>query len=427
MKKTVFIIEKVLLAILCGFLLIIPFDKYLGKILCYSAVVFWLALNILKYKSKFYRGFFSRTFSNKAIAVFFLAAVISTIFSLKPYHSQEILFQRYLPYFVLFFLGVDLTRNSIGPVLGSFFGRKISLSNIGIIAGSFLLLGAIIGIGGVWDYFRFHPGRLWTVFGKKISFYMLPVYLVYFTPFSFAFFVCAKNKLLKAVGFITFGLLFFVLVCNGSRGAWVAVAISLIFIVLFSKRKKYIFFSFLIAVVILLIMPQNYQQRMKGILNPSAQKSYIVRKELSGSAIRIFKDYPIFGIGPGMYEKLLYEYAPVGGYSEGNNFHVHNTYLEVLCEMGIVGLLAFLWIFVVFFKNVFRPIRLCRDRNSQVIQIGLAGSILAGLIFALSCTIITVGFQDTPIFWLLFGVVAGSIPQEKRNISEMKQSYIRVL
>ena len=155
MKKTLSALEKILLAAVCGILFVAPFDKHLVKILYYLALALWLALNIIKYKSKFYKGLFSCTSSSITIAVFFLAAVISTIFSLKPYHSQEILFQRYFPYFVLFFLGADLVRNSVGPLSVNFRGKKVCFSNLSIVIGSFLLLGVIIGAGGVRDYFRF--------------------------------------------------------------------------------------------------------------------------------------------------------------------------------------------------------------------------------------------------------------------------------
>ena len=75
MKKTSVILEKILLAVLCGILFAAPFNKHLVKILYYLALALWLALNILKYKSKFYKGFFSYTSSGKAIVVFFFEAL----------------------------------------------------------------------------------------------------------------------------------------------------------------------------------------------------------------------------------------------------------------------------------------------------------------------------------------------------------------
>lgn len=411
--KTSNILEKILLAVFCGIILAAPFSKHTLKLLYYSVLALWLALNILKYRGKFYGGFFPYTSFNRAIAVFFLATVISTIFSLNPYHSQEILFQRYTPYFILFFLGVKLTRSSSNAVTVNFFGRRVVFSNLHIIMGSFLLLSVFINIGGVWDYFRYRPDRLWTVFGREVSFKMLPVYLVYLIPLNAGLFIYTKNKLLKLVSLINFGLLFFVLICTGSRGALVAVATSLILVVLLSKKKRYIFFFLSLVIVTTFIMPQHYRQRAKDILYPFSKNTFVSRKGLFGFAVDIFTMRPAFGAGIGMYEVLP---SPAKKFAaKETHLHAHNTYLEVLCEIGIVGLLAFLWIFVLFFKKAFRTIRLCRGNDVQVIQIGLIGLIFASLIFALSCTIITVGFQDAVIFWLLFGVSCGLISKDTKQ------------
>ena len=162
-------------------------------------------------------------------------------------------------------------------------------------------------------------------------------------------------------------------------------------------------------------MPQDRQQRVKAIVYPFAKNTFVTRKSLFSFAGDLFMMKPVFGVGVGIYEVLP---SPVKEFAvKGMHLHAHNTYLEVLCEMGVVGFLAFLWIFVVFFKNVFRSIRLCQDINIQAIQIGLVGSIVASLIFALSCTIIIVGLQDAVVFWILFGVATGVIFQEKINLA----------
>ena len=48
-----------------------------------------------------------------------------------------------------------------------------------------------------------------------------------------------------------------------------------------------------------------------------------------------------------------------------------------------------------------------KDNNIRAIQIGLMGAIIANLMYAMSCTIITVGIQEAVLFWLLFGVSCG--------------------
>jgi O-antigen ligase len=124
-------------------------------------------------------------------------------------------------------------------------------------------------------------------------------------------------------------------------------------------------------------------------------------------AIKIFRDFPFFGAGLGMYEELFGKYwCPPLGYEAISYLHAHNTYLEIFSEMGIVGFLAFLWIFAVFFKNTFKTIRNISS-DKQVILLGLTGSLIATLIFALFCSIILVGVEISALFWFLFGMASG--------------------
>jgi len=55
------------------------------------------------------------------------------------------------------------------------------------------------------------------------------------------------------------------------------------------------------------------------------------RSELFAKAIDVFKEYPVFGAGVGNYIEMTNEYTDV-----------HNTYLQVLCEQGSVGLIMFI-------------------------------------------------------------------------------------
>jgi O-antigen ligase len=89
------------------------------------------------------------------------------------------------------------------------------------------------------------------------------------------------------------------------------------------------------------------------------------------------------------------------------NLHAHNTYLEIASEMGTVGILAFLGIFLVFFAKALKKIPQLDKQGQEdekAMFLGLLGTILCILIFAFSTTIITVGVNNSLYFWLLFGM-----------------------
>jgi O-antigen ligase len=105
--------------------------------------------------------------------------------------------------------------------------------------------------------------------------------------------------------------------------------------------------------------------------------------------------------------------------SEELNLHAHNTYLEIAAEAGIIGLLAFISIFIIFFGNAFR---VSRDmgryfsKEEQGIFLGLLAAVLATLIFASSSTIIIVGVNNPVYFWIIFGMSAGMLARYESKI-----------
>ena len=56
------------------------------------------------------------------------------------------------------------------------------------------------------------------------------------------------------------------------------------------------------------------------------------RFDLYEIAYKAFSQSPIFGIGAGLFKEVTHAYTDV-----------HNAYLQVLCEQGIIGLILFIF------------------------------------------------------------------------------------
>lgn len=399
MQKLKIYLEKVIVINFCIFLFVAPYSKHLVKVYFSLGIVGWLLLNILNYKNKFYRGIIPPNPLNKPILLFLIASVFSVIFSSDPYHSQSIFFERYLPYVMLFWMATGLTQNINRD--------KNTLKNLHILVLSFLLSGIFLGIGAVRDYFLFSPYRLFTVFGKEISFHMLGLYLTYFIPMSFVLLSFSK-RWYRWLGFISLVLLVPSWVWHASRAVWISAILGLLIISttswLKNKNRKSPLLLFLILIFVFFIFTSKfYPTRLKKMFE------YSDRLAIMEVAVKMFENFPLFGAGLGMYEKSFSKYwQPPPGYEKFSYLHAHNTYLEVLSEMGIVGFLAFLGIFVAFLKKAFKAIKnISSDR--EIILLGLTGNLIATLILALFGSIILVGVQGPALFWFLFGMAAGCL------------------
>ena len=411
MNRLLWCLEKILLINFSVLLIFSPYHKSIPKVCFCVGIVFWCVMNIVRYRKGWFRTFITDTFLNKPLYIFLGVTICTILFSRNPYHSQSIFFERYLPYFFLFWMGAGLIR--WGTTLETENRPLISFQNVHILIFAFLLSGLIFGLGGVWDYFRFHPHRLWTTFGREISFRMFPLYLVYYIPLSFALALFSR-RWLRVIALVNLFLLIPCWVWQGSRMAWVAIPLSLL-IITFIKDRKWVPILLLFFVMVELFLFSDNQRQIFSAL--FIADTWELPFEFWTIAITIFKDHPLFGAGIGMYENLYRQYEHLLQFSQtgAKYLHAHNVYLETMAEMGIAGILAFLGTFIVFFKTAFHSIRATADEY-QTILLGLMGTILATLLLGFWGSIITVGVQGAAMFWFLFGIAAGLVVRQDREV-----------
>src|SRR5690606_26241758 len=90
------------------------------------------------------------------------------------------------------------------------------------------------------------------------------------------------------------------------------------------------------------LLPASVKQRHnKGFFDLQSNYSNWFRKRMVEISAQIAKDHMPWGIGrrnfPKVHEKLK---TP----EEEISPHAHNNYLQILCEMGVLGVTAFVWI-----------------------------------------------------------------------------------
>ena len=73
------------------------------------------------------------------------------------------------------------------------------------------------------------------------------------------------------------------------------------------------------------------------------------RSKIYTDALRVFKKYPLFGVGFGYYND--YAYSTPEGF---RLFNFHSTFFQVLGSMGLVGLVAYFLYYCERFKIIFK-------------------------------------------------------------------------
>jgi len=377
------------------------YDKFLTKILLIFCIIFWLAYLIAVYSYNFVKRIVQPSILNKPYLFFILACLISVIFSVNPYQSQQIIFSRYLIYFCMFEIALTLVTAS---------RRSLPFISVAILFSS-----VIYSLGAIIDYNAYRPDRLFSSWGINIPFGMFAMYLVYFVPFAYGFFLYSPALWQRLAASLIALLSLPGLIWQLSRNAWIAIFTTLV-IMSFHIKKHLAVLIFVIAVGSVIVVPA-FRNRIMLMCNPVSGWGDRIPEWEAG--VRIFLDHPVTGAGPGMYEQLMFNYKQKYPHIEGTrNQHCHNTYLEVLSETGIIGLCAFVYIFIVFFRSAYSYLKIRSSRRGEfetTAFISLNGSILCTLIFALGGSVILIGISEPLMFWCFMGMACGILNRKDEH------------
>ena len=102
--------------------------------------------------------------------------------------------------------------------------------------------------------------------------------------------------------------------------------------------------------------------------------AYEERMNLTRVAWNMYASHPIVGVGFGTYETLLRDYLPEDW--SGWLFTVHNRYLRILAESGIVGFAALVVLYAGILRSAYRGIGRV-DTDHRPLQISLLAALIA--------------------------------------------------
>ncbi|MDZ7831096.1 MAG: O-antigen ligase family protein [Desulfobacterales bacterium] len=134
-----------------------------------------------------------------------------------------------------------------------------------------------------------------------------------------------------------------------SRGGfWSAIgamAILSFYLLQSRKYKKYLLVTLALSLIVIqLVVLPGIEQLTQGSVSSRMQSTDLTgRDKIIRSEWAVFKDNPIFGVGPGMAYDLRALYFKAS--------HAHTEYTRLLAEHGIFGALAIILLFFIILKN----------------------------------------------------------------------------
>jgi putative inorganic carbon (HCO3(-)) transporter len=224
-----------------------------------------------------------------------------------------------------------------------------------------------------------------------------------------------------------------------SRASWIGFIGGLIIMMFFLRKsiplKRFIIPAAVLCIssaIFLLDISYSYiytEKNMSG--KKSAVNSLFFNRDFSNSqrsmliasAVSMLYDYPIGGIGIGNFRARLPEYASPEliesmqvDYNDSTRTWfinhnkpidielVHNMFLQIIVETGIIGITAFLWILFIFYREAIGRMLAAQSSEDRVVRAAMIASISAILIGGIFGWPFSHGIQEVMIINMALSV-----------------------
>jgi O-antigen ligase len=175
------------------------------------------------------------------------------------------------------------------------------------------------------------------------------------------------------------------------------------FVILFAMTRRIRLLGVASALAILLLLfPSPILSRMKTIgdpHDPTAQD----RLDFWWAGAQMVKDHPWLGVGPG-HVRLLYSSYRHPEARRPSIGHLHSNVVHLAAERGLLGLTAWLWIWVAFLSRATR-IYFGLPRSAEKSRAVVAGGLAASVAFFIA-GLFEYNFGDSEVQMLLWVVMA---------------------
>tara|TARA_B100000963_G_scaffold187057_1_gene162719 strand:- start:4223 stop:5533 length:1311 start_codon:yes stop_codon:yes gene_type:complete len=340
-KLKVLVRENTLIKMLLIFYLIIVFSSF------YNQSKFEIILKNLAY-----------------LRFIFYAISVSLILAEFKYLKKYFLFSLISCYLLLFF-------GSLYEYIFKRYCITFDESTVAQFTGNFRFCSEKYFIGNL-----IRPDRISSFFGDEMivgSFTARVLPLVFFLIFD------QINNLNRRITILslTFFVSIVIVILSGERlSLFYLIIFSIIFLLYINIKYKYILFIFLTTFSYLIITSSTvlkdriYEQTYSQIFKTDGSIKFFSVEHQSHaiSAIEIFKDNPIIGIGPKNYRyECRKEKYNISKYSCTS--HPHNFYLQLLSEVGILGILIPLIILInifMYFLKIFYEKLTFKSDNQEI-------------------------------------------------------------
>jgi O-antigen ligase len=187
------------------------------------------------------------------------------------------------------------------------------------------------------------------------------------------------------------------------RGAWLGfTAGAVTAAAALGRRGVVAVLTMLLFVGVLILALPGVRARVLTLTDPNDPTARD-RLVMMRVGLQLAGAHPLTGIGPGGVTRVYPRVVPPEGLRRATS-HLHNTPLQILAERGLIGLAAWLWLFIAFFRRA-RAILVGLPAGAGGDRALVLGS-LAAIVTFLVAGLFEFGFGDTEVLMVALALMA---------------------
>ena len=193
------------------------------------------------------------------------------------------------------------------------------------------------------------------------------------------------------------------LITTYTRGAWIGFAAGVLMVAGTIRRGRWLLVAGLLALAgAALLAPPELRHRVLSMADPE-EAGVRERVYMWKSGFAMWRERPLLGVGPGGVKRDYSRYALPEAFKKRTS-HVHSTPLQILVERGLLGLAAWLWIWVAFFRHAIGLLRRLPEpaRPERALVAGSLAAIVGFLVGGLS----EYNFGDSEVVMVAWALMA---------------------
>ncbi len=344
------------------------------------------------------------------LMAFALVQIITTLISVEPVLSAQNLVVS-LVSLALYFVIVNTlkTKKDFDKAMKIFIITAFILSIYGIM--QYFTLGTT---SKAWVDVNLNPDLETRVVGTFGNPNVFAEYLEHILPVAITLVFVYRKWLNKIIMGLIAGVMFVCLVLTFSRGGYLGfVSAAMLFVLL--KMAKFIPLFIAGGIAAIPLLPNVVLQRINTIGNVQ-DTSNAYRTYIWEGTINMIKDFWITGVGYGYwaFKNTFLEYGIKGSRA----WHSHNMYLEIMAEMGIFGMLTFIWVVLSIFISTIKFAKKTKDRYFSYVSVGLLGGFLSIMVHGIAEHILYMP-KSVILFWM-FAAFISAARNLGANLQEMQ-------